>query len=363
MAVSETTHTSQSTASSSATVPSQATTDVASTSMPAEDPLVFHSTLTLNANQLTPTVTGSLSPLPTGEGQPAHTTWSSSAPASASASASPDKNPARGTIMGEDHYCVNLENKEPYSGPQIGDLVNYTNVIGKRNETEEIIIDKHGCHQIACIGQYGVLKLCNLHPQGEPSFERYTMGKLHRRLESIRDIMRPRWNSDISFQDLTFPVMTDTRCDSTLGMRREEEGYVKYKLGGGDMGGIRDVSVKRNGVPPMQADKYGNSHSMYKHGNLGDPLTFQRPRWRRHVDVRERLKGVLFHKGDGWGLVVDGPVGNGTCSESKNYKTGDCKKDDPPSCSWDYKQPFPEEVVEEMFYFGDEALLAQGEDS
>ncbi|KAF3933755.1 hypothetical protein ABW19_dt0207580 [Dactylella cylindrospora] len=71
-------------------------------------------------------------------------------------------------------------------GPSFDELESYTEFLEPK---DAYIIDRVGCFQIGCLGQYGVLRLCNFTPA--PSYQIYTPNLIGQALAALFSQFRP----------------------------------------------------------------------------------------------------------------------------------------------------------------------------
>ncbi|EWC45672.1 hypothetical protein DRE_05233 [Drechslerella stenobrocha 248] len=166
-------------------------------------------------------------------------------------------------------------------GPMLGDILDWLE--DNKYAAMPYIIDKASCFQVACLGERGIVKLCNL--KSRPSYMRYSAADVRKGLTDIMVKFR-RWHGHLNW------------------LRKEPEGY-----------------------PP----KYWE---VLMEGSCGDTFS-------KGVDVTTMDRVIGEVSGDGWRINIDEPPNSKVCDNTTNFRTGACREEDMKLCSWPYEEEIP----------------------
>ncbi|EGX42986.1 hypothetical protein AOL_s00215g772 [Orbilia oligospora ATCC 24927] len=219
-------------------------------------------------------------------------------------------------------------------GVAVKDLVN----ILKQPDGNVYNIDRSGCFQAKCIGDYGVLRLCNIKPvTGVMSFRAAEVKAL---LSFLLQAIRPNWEAELSFNfnNLIYQPDAITFCGTSYNAPQQP----MPKPGSPFLHGIKKAATKQT------KDALTYSPHIEK---INMPLSFQ-PRfpnyWDENLGVpvnREaRFNGIISNAEKGWAVVIDSVSKEDLkCSSGNNFKTtcGTADAKDPEKCVWDNTVPKP----------------------
>ncbi|KAF3219919.1 hypothetical protein TWF679_010375 [Orbilia oligospora] len=219
-------------------------------------------------------------------------------------------------------------------GVAVKDLVN----ILKQPDGNVYNIDRSGCFQAKCIGDYGVLRLCNIKPvTGVMSFRAAEVKVL---LSFLLQAIRPNWEAELSFNfnNLIYQPDAITFCGTPYNAPQQP----MSKPGSPFSHGIPKAAIKKT------KDALTYSPHVEK---INMPLSFQ-PRFPNYwddnlgvpVNREARFNGIISNTEKGWAVVIDSASKEDLkCSSGDNFKTtcGTADAKNPEKCTWDNTVPKP----------------------
>ncbi|KAK6362221.1 hypothetical protein TWF730_005917 [Orbilia blumenaviensis] len=220
-------------------------------------------------------------------------------------------------------------------GVSIMDLVNLL----KTKEDKVYTIDRSGCFQAKCIGNNGVLRLCNLHPTTKAMTLR--SNELKYFIRSLLAVIRPNWEDELSinFKDLIYNPDAITFCGAS-----------------GNSG--PSAALNPQPRPPFMRRPKPNLGVIAESGDTSDPVmdkaitmpmgygsATQGP-WGQGMMVSRDAKfnGIISNAKKGWAIVVDSAdKDNLTCKSDNSFKStcSTAKGKDAEGCVWDNTVPKP----------------------
>ncbi|KAK6506760.1 hypothetical protein TWF481_005220 [Arthrobotrys musiformis] len=225
-------------------------------------------------------------------------------------------------------------------GVAVKDLIN----ILKQPDNNVYTVDRSGCFQAKCIGDYGVLRLCNLKPKTGVMNIHGTELKVF--LRFLLAAIRPNWESELSidFNSLVYRPDAITFCGSSPPSPEQP------------MGKPRSPFSKPS--PMITESKQGNTPKYTSHAEkIKMPLSYQ-PRfpnyWGENMGIpvarHAKFNGIISNADNGWAIVIDSAsTQDMKCNNTDNFKAtcenADVK--DAEKCTWDNTVPKPYFVTPE----------------
>ncbi|KAK6521757.1 hypothetical protein TWF506_001960 [Arthrobotrys conoides] len=233
--------------------------------------------------------------------------------------------------------CISL-GEGVKQGVAVKDLIN----ILKQPDGNVYKIDRSGCFQAKCIGDYGVLRLCNLKPT--TGVMTFTAAEVKVFLSFLLQAVRPNWESELSlnFDKLVYRPDAITFCGSS----NDNLQYQIPKLRNPLPQGI-DLSNSRARAKRVKPALNYSPHVE----NINMPLSFQ-PRFPNYwgdnlgvpVDRDARFNGIISNAANGWAIVIDSSSRDDLkCNSNDNFRTtcGTADAKHPENCKWDNTVPKP----------------------
>ncbi|KAK6350536.1 hypothetical protein TWF718_003726 [Orbilia javanica] len=220
-------------------------------------------------------------------------------------------------------------------GVSVKDLIN----ILKKPDGNVYNIDRSGCFQAKCIGDYGVLRLCNLMPKTRT----VTFNALEIKvfISLLLRAIRPNWESEISinFNELVYQPDAITFCGSSeitpQQMPKPKSPFPQNK-------------PKAQSMPD---NRNPNSGTWSDTERIKMPLSFQ-PRfpnyWGENLGIPvardAKFNGIISNGEKGWAIVIDSSSKEDLkCNSANNFKKtcGTGREKDAEGCIWDNTIPKP----------------------
>ncbi|KAF3296356.1 hypothetical protein TWF132_010953 [Orbilia oligospora] len=272
--------------------------------------------------------------------EPMYTTESNGSPTTNTASLSPTNiiNLKKFRAIFGDSNAASIDCKSLPEGTMQGvavkDLVN----ILKQPDGNVYNIDRSGCFQAKCIGDYGVLRLCNIKPMtGVMSFRAAEVKAL---LSFLLQAIRPNWEAELSFNfnNLVYQPDAITFCGISYNAPQQPMS--------------KPGSPFPHGIPKAATKQTKDALTYSPHiEKINMPLSFQ-PRFPNYwddnlgvpVNREARFNGIISNAEKGWAVVIDSVSKEDLrCSSGNNFKTtcGTADAKDPEKCMWDNTVPKP----------------------
>ncbi|EPS40392.1 hypothetical protein H072_5796 [Dactylellina haptotyla CBS 200.50] len=261
--------------------------------------------------------------------------------------------------------CMNMM-AEKMSGASFDDVMKYVSE-AKMNQYPEI--NMYGCHQVDCVGNYGILKLCNFKEKSAGiMFEGSDVQMI---LMKLLDMWHPDYMADnvMGMLNLDMPVMNG--CGRWM-MEKGMMGHGKdeHRMPGNKKKTIsshnpmatevsmarRDNHEHQDGKDEKQDKEGKDEQKKYKSGNhkhnkdikvyqnhmedngMGgrDHMDMEMMKWGRKNDT---IVGIVMNAMMGWALAIDSPAKGAKCKAEQNFQGDECDDPEAKDCTWDYSMP------------------------
>ncbi|RVD81914.1 uncharacterized protein DFL_009761 [Arthrobotrys flagrans] len=247
----------------------------------------------------------------------------------------------RSTFGGSDSASIDCKSMPEgmKQGVAVKDLIN----ILKQPDGNVYHIDRSGCFQAKCIGDYGVLRLCNLKPRTGVMTFRATEVKAF--LSFLLQAIRPNWESEISinFNKLVYQPDAITFCGSSYSTPQQQMSKPRSPF---------PQTAPKPAAGNTQNKNKPNGYATWPQvENMNMPLSFQ-PRfpnyWGDNLGIPvardAKFNGIVSNAAMGWAIVIDSSNKEDLkCNNADNFKTacGTGNGKDPEACKWDNTVPKP----------------------
>ncbi|KAF3925919.1 hypothetical protein ABW20_dc0105477 [Dactylellina cionopaga] len=232
--------------------------------------------------------------------------------------------------------CMNIP-KEANTGASFMDVISFLS--DKMKPSMNYTIDKYGCSQIQCLGDRGILKLCNLKPM-TGSFV-WTPEDIKSMTLDLLKLWRPEWRTDMVQAKLNIDMQTTTKCE-----RSYMHMHMMKKKDMGHKHGKRTVRTKNTGPLPTHYRACDKPMTITgDDDNLGYLKRLVEGSMEKSAMRSDMLAGMIMNSELGWALAIDSPMGNTTMCDNEDDIVGGPKgpcmmgQGKPEECDWDYTMP------------------------
>ncbi|KAK6534893.1 hypothetical protein TWF281_006192 [Arthrobotrys megalospora] len=208
-------------------------------------------------------------------------------------------------------------------GVSVDDLINFLRW-PTPPANKVFVVDKSGCFQIMCVGEYGVLRLCNL--KQKTGLVTFSVGEIKVFILSLLQTIRPNWEEEISinFDHLIYQPEALTFCGATMSKQPASRypflGAPNAMGDTNNKGPNSDFSAtggsRRQAIPEIRIPNYL--------GGSASP-----------VARSSKFNGMMMNAKKGWGVVIDSAYKDDfKCVNDDNF-LDTCRHEFTPDCEWD----------------------------